>query len=186
MKRIVLVFALSILFSNQAFSQRFALKSNALYALTSTPNIGAELAVSQRVTLNLTGGVFARSFSGDKSFKHWMIQPEVRFWTSEKYKKLFFGVHGVITNYDIAYARLPFGIFKNRRYDGEGYGGGLTCGYNLPLSSHWNLELVLGLGYIHFEYDKYWSGQGYPMHMGYFKNEYFGLTKLGASFAYVF
>ena len=54
--------------------------------------------------------------------------------------------------------RLPFGLlkdFRDNRYEGWFAGGGLTAGYQMPLSRHWNLETSIGFGYDYIHYDRY-------------------------------
>ena len=62
------------------------------------------------------------------------------------------------------------------------YGCGLSYGYDLYLSSHWNVEFTAGLGYIRFKYDKS-SEEG--SNSARYRNNYFGPTKVGVSFVYL-
>ena len=69
-------------------------------------------------------------------------------------------------------------------YDGNAYGGGLSYGYQLYLSPHWNIEFTAGVGYVRFKYDK----TPFPASeaaAGSYRNDYFGPTKLGISIMYI-
>ena len=74
-------------------SQEVAVKTNLAYWATTTPNIGMELAVSKKSTLDIGGGLNVFEFSDNVRFKHWLVQPEYRWWFCEAYNGHFLGVH---------------------------------------------------------------------------------------------
>ena len=120
---------LALLFSLSMSAQHFALKNNLLYDATTTPNLGFEVGLSKKVTLDVSAGYNPFKFNDGKKLKHWLVMPEVRYWTCEKFNGTFIGVHALGGQYNIAGIKLPFGIFpnlKDHRYDGYLYGGGLT------------------------------------------------------------
>ena len=45
--------------------------------------------------------------------------------------------------------------FKDHRYEGFAYGGGLSYGHQWMIAPKWNFELSLGAGYAYLTYDKY-------------------------------
>lgn len=184
MKKIGFLFLLSLILTNLS-AQQVAVKTNALYAATTTFNLSAETAISNKFTIDITGGYNPWEFSKERSLKHWAIQPEARYWLHQKFYGHFLGVHGTYTDYDIQYLDFPFGFMKNRHYDGYGVGGGISYGYNLPLSKHWNIEFNIGLGYMYFRYDKYYKTSQEEEHLGLFKRDYFGPTKAGVSIVYI-
>lgn len=113
-----------------------------------------------------------------------MVQPEARYWLHEKFNGHYFGVHGVYMDYDMKDVNFISVMKKDYAYDGNGYGAGISYGYQLYLSPHWNIEFSAGLGFIHFEYDK----SAYPSSgdVAYkYRNNYFGPTKLGISIVYI-
>ena len=64
-------------------------------------------------------------------------------------------------------------------------GGGVTVGYQWPLSRHWNVEASLGVGYDYIKYDKFECGRcGNRLEDGH--AHYVGPTKAAISFLYVF
>ena len=73
---------------------------------------------------------------------------------------------------------------KNHRYEGWFAGGGISCGYQWPISRHWNLETSLGVGYDYIKYDKMKSGTCGKRLKSSHKN-YFGPTKAAISLVYV-
>ena len=88
---LLLVFLLPTFIDIQG--QVVAVKTNVLYDAITTPNIGAEVAFNKHWSVEASGYYNGWTFSSDKSFKHWMIQPEARYWIHERFNGHFFGVH---------------------------------------------------------------------------------------------
>lgn len=195
--RVLLLLVLITGCFSPAFCQKVGLKTNLLYDATSTMNLGLEVALSQRVTLEVSGNLNPWTFSNNKKMKHILVQPEVRWWTCERYNGHFFGVHAHWAHYNWG-GMLPWGFrngkmfgkienrnLMNHRYQGWLAGAGLTYGYQWMLSKHWNLEASIGLGYAYLKYDKY------PCHkcgrkIGEESKHYFGPTKAALSLIYLF
>ena len=161
----------------QGNAQKVALKTNALYWLTTTPNASVEFALSNKVTLEAAVAYNPWTFKDDKKMKFWFAQPEVRYWFCEKFEGHFIGVH--------LHGAQYFGGFKDTRYDGYLAGGGVTYGYNWILSPHWNLELAIGVGYARLWYDESpripCEKCVEPAH-----KDYVGPTKAAVSISYLF
>lgn len=66
-------------------------KTNALYWLTTTINVGAEIGLGKKTTVDLLGTYNPWSFGDNKKVKHWLIQPEFRYWTCERFNGHFWG-----------------------------------------------------------------------------------------------
>jgi hypothetical protein len=188
MKRIFVLVNLLFALTFVAVAQEFALKSNLLYDATTTMNIGGELGLSRKWTLDLSGSLNPWTFNNDKKFKIWMAQPEARYWFCEKFNGSFIGFHGMGGEFDAGNIKLPFGLvpsLKDHRYEGWYIGAGVVYGYQWILSKHWNLEGALGLGYDYIQFDKYRCGTcGKKLESGH--TNYFGPTKLDLSLVYLF
>ncbi len=178
---------------------QLAVKTNLLYDATTTPNIGLEYALGKRSSVNLVYGINAWTFgSGEDEHKaqHWVLMPEYRWWPCTTFNGHFFGVHGMVGQFNAANAHLPIpGMFfsgdnltkevRDKRYEGTFAGIGVTYGYQWMLSRHWNLEAEIGVGYDHVWYDKYRCGTcGGKLSDGH--SNYIGITKIGLSFMYLF
>lgn len=188
MKRIVIATFLAVILSVGARSQNVALKTNLLYWATTTPNLGLEASIANKHTLQLFYGLNPWKFKDDKSIRHWVLQPEYRYWFCESFNGWFLGVHAMGGEFNVENVKLPFGLYKglrDHRYEGWYAGGGVTAGYQLPLSEHWNMEVSLGLGYNYIQYDKFKCGKCGEK-MGSSHANYFGPTKFALSFLYVF
>lgn len=163
--------------SGCAYAQDVALKTNALYWATTTPNLALEISMSRKITAEIAGAYNPWTFSDDRKMRCWLAQPEVKWWFCEKFEGHFVGVH--------IHGGQFFGGFRSTRYDGWLAGAGLSYGYDWILSPHWNLEAEIGLGYAYLSYDK---GPRVPcrkcMTPDHFN--YVGLTKAALSIAYIF
>lgn len=179
---ILILIALCSLFGAQA--QQVAVKTNVLYDATTTLNLGAEVALTKHVSLDISANYNPWTFSDDKSIKHWLVQPELRYWLFERFNGHFLGVHALYADYDIAGKKILNVMKSGYAYDGHAYGGCISYGYQLYLSPHWNLEFTAGLGYIYFDYDKTAFPTKDEESLRY-RNNYFGLTKLGISIMYI-
>ena len=84
MKLRFLLVAISMLLTLSGLSaQDVALKTNLLYDATTTINLGAEAQIAPKWSLDLSGNFNGWTFSDGKRWKHWMVQPEARYWFCE-------------------------------------------------------------------------------------------------------
>lgn len=160
----------------------FALKTNALYLATTTPNLGLEFGLSKKFTLDISGNYNPWTFSDNKKLKHWLVQPELRYWTCERFNGHFFGIHGHYAEYNVGGIK-QLGL-KDYRYQGNLYGGGISYGHHWILGNHWSIEAEIGVGYAHLDYDKYRCEKcGTKIKED--TKDYWGPTKVAISFIYV-
>lgn len=165
-------------------SQSLGVKTNLFWWLTTTPNLGVELAVGKKVTLDLSANYNAWTFlPNDMSLRHWAIQPEVRFWPRKAFEGHFFGVHANYAKYNIG--QLPFiSGLDGYTLRGDAYGGGISYGYHFAIGRRWGLELSAGLGYTYLEYNKYVCAECAEL-MGRYKLHFYGPSRLGISIIYL-
>lgn len=183
-----LILAVILHFTANGYSQNIGLKINTLYWATATPNIGAEISVGRKLTLDLTGGYNPWELGNNKKFKHWIAQSELRYWFCETFEGHFLGIHTQGGEFNIGRINLPGLVFgsgsENYRYQGFFVGGGISYGYQWILSPRWNLEANIGIGYNYIKYDKF-----EPCNCGeQLENKssnYFGPTKIGLSIIYL-
>ncbi len=179
------------LFSAVGTAQRVAIKSNLLHDATLTPNLGAELAVGRKQTVQLSYGLNPWRFSSGRQWRHWQLIPEYRWWPCSRFNGHFFGIHGTVGEFNMAKVdfTMPFtgwpGDLDSKRYEGWNAGGGITYGYSYILGRHWNIEAAIGVGYEYISYKKYPCKDCGTLEARGHKN-YFGPTKLSLSLVYVF
>lgn len=169
------------------YSQEMGIKNNLLYDATLTPNLGLEIGMGKRYTLDTNVGWNPFTFSDKKSIKHWMVQPELRYWFCEKFNGTFMGLHAHGGEYSLARVKLPFGWMKqlrDARYEGYFVGGGISIGHQWILGNRWNLEASIGAGYAFFDYDKYPCPDCGPKIKSDTYN-YWGVTKATFSIIYI-
>lgn len=163
-------------------AQEVAVKTNLLYDATTTLNLGLEVGLGSRMTLDISGNYNPWRFHNYR-LKHGLIQPELRYWTCEKFNGHFFGLHGFYGKYNVG--GLPFNSnMKHNRYQGHLFGGGISYGYQWILSDRWNLEASLGVGYARLKDKKYpCASCGEMLKEGH--HNYFGPTKAAVSIIYI-
>ena len=205
MKRSILVFLTNLIFLC-GYSQHVGMKSNLLYGATSTINLGVEFALSDKLTLDLSANYNPWAFPQQKVtasevivaqydavLKHWMIQPELRWWFCEKFNGHFAGMH--VHGGQMNVGGLTFlpdrwsdrGIQKNR-IEGWLAGTGFAYGYHLIVSNRLSLEFSIGVGYMYLHYDKYvnyTSLRNPSKDPNAYKMHYVGPTKAGISLIYM-
>lgn len=183
MKKIFYLLLLLVITSAGAYSQKVAVKSNLLYDATATINLGVEIGLAQKWSLDVSGNYNGWKLGDDMRLKHWLVQPEVRYWLCEKFNGHFFGLHGHYADYNVGGIDFLSDNMKNHRYQGKLYGGGISYGYQWLMSSHWSMEAEIGVGYAHLDQTKYpcaECGTGTAK-----DRDYFGVTKLALSIIYV-
>jgi hypothetical protein len=196
MKQFFLI-SIAIILANVSFSQesisiakapQYLLKTNVLYWATTTPNLGFEAGLNSKLSLDLSVNFNPWNFDRGKTFKHFLVQPELRYWTKERFNGHFFGVHLHYASYNMGGFDL-FGVqlfhFPNVRYDGNLYGAGLSYGYQWKVSNNWNFEATVGLGYAHLDYNVYYTRQEGQPGRGFHPRDYFTPTKVGFNLVYV-
>ena len=171
-----------------AQAPRFALKTNALYWATTTPNLGAELRLSRHFTLECEFGLNPFKHKRDdgsygQSFRHLRIHPELRYYFCEAFYKHFLGLHVPYVNYNISDISLL--NCDAKRKQGWGAGLGLSYGYDFAFSPHWNLEGTIGAGWLRLNHKSYPCANCGTVR-SHDKNNYFGITQAGLTLSYIF
>lgn len=187
MKRFLTLAVIAFLaFAASASAQKAAVKTNALYWATATPNVGFEFAMGNRWTVELSGGYNPWTFDTEKNIKvkHFLVSPEVRYWFCESFQGHFLGLNGNYTLFNISGIHIPELFESSKRYEGWAVGAGLTYGYAFPIARRWNMEFNLGLGLWYTEYDQFES-RPCGLFQQTIQKHAFGLTDLGISFIYM-
>ena len=176
-----------------ASAQQVALKTNLLYDATATVNAGIEIGLAPRWTLDISGNFNDWTMSHNRKWKHWLVQPEARYWFCERFSGHFIGIHAHGGEYNfgnlkngIKFLGSDFSKLTDNRYQGWYVGGGLSYGYAWILGKHWNLEAELGIGYIYTRFDKYPCAECGEKIEEDASHHYFGPTKLALSIVYLF
>lgn len=192
LRRLVILFTIILGVSASAAASDVAVKTNLLYDATATVNLGAEVAVAPKWSLEASGNFNAWRL-GDRSIKHWMAQPGVRYWTCDAMAGHFFGANLIGGQFNFYNLDLPFsflgshfGKLKDYRYQGWCIGAGVSYGYSWALARHWSIEAEIGIGYIFARYSKYECRECGRKVEGPKTHNYFGPSKAALNLVYVF
>lgn len=93
-------------------AQHAAVKTNLLYDATLTPNLGVELGLGRKSTMQVlySLNLWKHPLNNDKMWKHWQLLGEYRWWPCSKFNGHFIGVHAMGGEFDMQKVRfkLPF------------------------------------------------------------------------------
>lgn len=193
LRKILLTLAVILVSAPFVAAQNFGVKSNLLYDITSTVNLGIEYRLTDRLTFDISGNYNAWTLKEGARRKHWMVQPEIRLWNCDAFSGHFVALHGIGGQYNfgglkngVNFLGNDFSQLSEHRFQGNAIGAGVAYGYAWILSQHLNLEAEIGVGYIYTEYDKFncvGCGKrivtGQPAH-------FFGPTKAAVNLVYIF
>jgi hypothetical protein len=73
MKRILFL-VLLLVATTGVYGQKFAVKSNLLYDATATINLGVEVGLAKKWSLDLSGNYNGWKFGDEARMKHWLVQ----------------------------------------------------------------------------------------------------------------
>ena len=122
MKKVIILIVLMlgcVAFESKA--QKIALKSNLLYDATTTMNLGLEFGLARKWTLDVPVNYNPWKPDNGRRLRHWGVQPEVRYWFCESFRRTFIGVHGHYADFNVG--GFPDWSFisenmQNSRYQG--------------------------------------------------------------------
>lgn len=151
----VLVAAGIVLFSFKANAQQLGVKTNALMWAMMTPNVGCEVVVGERSSLDLSLSGHYKPYGLDSEM--FLVQPEYRYWFSGRpMTREFIGVTAMVADYDMSFTRHV--------YDGHAFSMGLVGGYAFYLKQRWRFELCGGFAVLYFNQKQYYRNDNYDDH----------------------
>lgn len=185
------VFLISM--SGTIFGQKMAFKTNLLDDAILNVNIGAEIGLAPKWTLDVPVSINAWNLSHQRKWKHWYVQPGVRRWFCDRFAGHFVGVHAHGGQYNIGgfdgkinMLGTDFRKLKDSRFQGWFAGAGISYGYSWILGKHWNIEAEIGFGWSYTRYDRFEClGCGRKVESGKSHN-YVGPTKVAINVVYSF
>lgn len=189
----LLILAMTLFFAQEVKSQHAAIKTNIIYDATATINAGVEVGLTPKWTLDVSGNLNAWNMPEGRKWKHWMAQPEARYWFCDRFAGHFLGFHlqggqyniGGLKN-NIKFLGTDFSLLSEHRFQGWFVGAGIGYGYTWILSKHWNLEAEIGIGYNYSRYDKFeCEGCGRKIEENK-EQHYVGPTKAALNLVYIF
>lgn len=162
-----------------------AVKTNMLYDLAITPNIGVEFYLGNKFAIagnwmyawwrKHKASWWHRTYGGDLEVRRY-------FGSLAEEKPLqgwHVGLYGGIVTYDFEWGA--------RGYLGDrwSYFGGVSVGYSMPIKRRFNLDFTLGLGYLGGEYKEYLPEDDCYVWQATKQRKWFGPTKLEVSLVWL-
>lgn len=186
------LFLMFLALPGTASAQNWNVKTNLLYDATATINLGVERSFAPRWSVDLSGNFNAWTIN-EHRWRHWMVQPEARYWFCEAFHGHFVGAHALGGQYNVGNIDLDFKMlgtdFRNlrdKRYEGW-YGGlGIAYGYSWIINRHWNFEAEIGFGWVYTRYDVYPCAHCGTKLANDRPHNYVGPTKAALNLVYVF
>jgi hypothetical protein len=170
-----------------------SIKVNIPLCLTGSPNIGFEHTLTRQATVNAEVSWMPYMFKdGEEVFRIMEGSVEVRhylnprnFYTNDSWDGFYVGPYAMYGNFNI-------GLIENKdkassvRRRGWGVSGGVSLGYKIAFGTRIALDINLGLGYAHLQYDKYPLGGEYAEYPIELKDtkKWVGPTKFGIHLVY--
>ena len=141
-----------VLSSYKAEAQQIGVKTNALMWTVFTPNVGCEVVVGERSSVDLMLFGHDRPLGVDSQL--FAIQPEYRYWFNGRPMiREFVGATLMAADYAMT--------INNRHYDGYAFSAGLIGGYAFSLGVDWRLELSGGLALLFFNHKQHYAHDNY-------------------------
>ena len=188
----LLAFLLIIAASGFARKQNVGIKTNILPDIALSPNLGFEFGLAPKWSLELVGEVNFWTVN-DHKWKHWLAEPEIRYWLCDRFAGHFFGLHVIGGQYNfgnikngIKFLGSDFSKLSDYRYQGWAAGAGIAYGYAWILGEHWNLEAEIGIGWLYTRYSKFNCADCGKKLESNRPHNYVGPTKLALNFVYLF
>ncbi len=151
-RRSALLAVFSVAALTPAAAQRIGLKTNALYWLAGTPNIGAEFRLNRHLTLDVEGAGNKLSVKNN-SIRAFTFSPEMRWWFSARPQVgHFVGVTAMAADYKLQ--------LKGKHHNGDMFGAGFTYGYAFVLGKRWSMEATAGVGMAYIREHKWDTNKG--------------------------
>lgn len=127
--RLIFIFLFACCVMPEAYAQKVAVKSNLLYDATATFNLGVEFGLARKWTLDVPVNLNPWKFNDGTRLRHWGVQPEVRYWFCERFRRTFIGLHAHYADFNVG--NFPDWSFisenmKQNRYEGYLYGAGIS------------------------------------------------------------
>ena len=171
------------------WTRHLYLKTNTIGLALAMVNVAIEVDLAKHWSFNLP--IYYSAWNYFKStikFRTLTIQPEFRYWFSEKNDGFFTGAHFGMAYYNFAFNDTY--RYQDHNRETPAIGGGISVGYRVPISkSHrWKMEFSIGGGIYPLHYDKFQNTlrtvNGLMIEST--KKNYWGIDQATVSLSYTF
>lgn len=162
------------------------LRTNGLYWLALSPNIGVELQTDMGVTFSLDYvGAWWNKNQKHRYFSNYAFQLDARYYLNSRtqgtpYLGHHVGIYGQMMTYD-----FEFGGTGYQSNDlSKTWTIGAAYGYRLPLGKRFAVDFTIGIGYLSSKYDVYKPYMGQYVRTNTKRLKFYGPTRLETSFVW--
>lgn len=192
--KITLILFVTTHFSPKDVCGQAAIKTNIPLTLIGTPNLGVEFTVGKNMAVSAdvlwapymwkSSSEVLRSFQASAELRYY-LNPRY-YYSNDMYDGIYIGPYALWGDFNVGFKESDTDDLKNFRREGWGVSAGASFGYKLFLSRRLKLDLNLGIGYAHMQYDKYYLGGEWADHPLEIKKTrgWVGPTKFGISLVY--
>lgn len=174
-------------------AQNVEIKTNLVGDALLSPSVAVETRLAPRWSLDFSGQFNFWNVGDDKRWRHWVLQPELRYWFCTTFSGHFIGAHLLGGQYNIGGIDVPvsflgtdFRKLKDSRYQGWFGGVGVAYGYDWIFSRHWTLEAEIGFGWTYTRFDRYPCAECGKKIEHDQPHHYIGPTKVALNLIYAF
>ena len=169
-----------------------ALKSNLLYDALLVPNIGIEVPIGDRWSVS-AAWMYAW-WSNDHRHKSWRIyggELEGRYWLpsagTKPLQRHHVGIYTQMVMYDLKWGERGYmgGRPGSTIWCEGNYGAGVSYGYSLPISSIFQLDFTIGVGFLGGLYREYYFDDDCYVYDRTRRMRYWGPTKAEVSLVWL-
>lgn len=162
----------------------FAIKTNLLGDMALCANLGFELELWPRWSLDVPVWYSPYDITERWRIRLLAIQPELRYWTKDAGTGHYFGVHATVAGFNISTG----GDYRYQDPNHAAFGLGIGYGYafHLDKERRWGLEAQIGAGYISYKWIKYRNVGRYGAEVSRSGGTYWGVTRAGVTISYKF
>ena len=162
------------------------LKTNGLYWLTLSPNIGEELQTDVGWSVSVDEvGAWGNKNQKHRYFSNYAFQLDARYYLSSKTQNTSYlghhvGLYAQMMTYDFEFG----GIGYQNNDLSKTWAIGAAYGYRIPLGKSFAVDFTIGVGYLSSKYDVYKPYMGQYVRTNTKRLKFFGPTRLEASFVW--
>lgn len=162
----------------------FALKTNLLWDAALCANLGFELELWPRWSLDVPVWYSPYDITRRWRIRLLATQPELRYWLRDAGAGHYFGVHASVVGFNVSFA----GDYRYQDPNHAAFGLGIGYGFafHLDKARRWSMEAQIGAGYLSYKWIKYHNTglNGAEVSRG--GGTYWGLTRAGIAISYKF
>lgn len=162
----------------------FALKTNLLWDAALCANLGFELELWPRWSLDVPVWYSPYDITRRWRIRLLATQPELRYWPKVAGEGHYFGVHTSVIGFNVSFAGDY--RYQDPNYAAFGLGLGYGFAFHLDKDRRWGMEAQIGAGYISYKWIKYHNTgrNGGAVSRG--GGTYWGPTRAGITISYKF